>query len=99
MLERLDLQHGRDILADLVCVLCSRTAGRIQGPSLRSPTSLTLRVQDPRHEDTVRQLRCPYCSGRLWLQNSESIHVDRRHLTIEELRPRHGRPRKGPRAE
>ena len=99
MLERLDLQHGRDIRADLVCVLCGRTAGRLQGPNLRSQTSLSLRVQDPQHADAVRRLRCPYCSGRLWLQNSESIHVDRRPLTIEELRPRHGRPRKGPRAE
>jgi hypothetical protein len=99
MLERRDLQHGRDIGADLVCVLCARTAGRLQGPNLRSPMSLSLRVQDPRHVEAVRHLRCPYCSGRLWLQNGEEIHVDRRPLTIEELRPRRGRPRKGPRAE
>ena len=99
MLERLDHQHGRDIRADLVCVLCGRTAGRIQGPHLRSPTSLSLRVQDPRHANAIRQLRCPYCSGRLWLENSESIHVDRRPVTIKELRPRHGRPPNGPGAE
>ena len=99
MLERFDQQHGRDIRADPVCVLCSRTAGRLQGSNLRSPLSLSLRVQDPRHADGVRRLRCPYCSGRLWLQNSEAIPVHRRPLTIEELRPRHGRPRKGPRAE
>jgi len=99
MPERLDLQHGRDIRADLVCVLCDRTAGRIQGPNLWSPMSLSLRVQDPRHEDAVRRLRCPYCSGRLWIQNSEAIHVDRRPLTIEEVRPRHGRPPKVTQAE
>ena len=98
MLERLDLQHGRDIRADLVCVLCARTAGSVQGSSLRSPTPISLRVQDPRHVDAVRRLRCPYCSGRLWLQNREEIHVDRRPLTTEELRPRHGRPRKVPQA-
>jgi DNA-directed RNA polymerase subunit RPC12/RpoP len=98
MLERFDQQHGRDIRADLVCVLCGRTAGRLQGPNLRSPTSLSLHVQDPRHVDAVRRLRCPYCSGRLWLQNSESIHVDRRLLTVGELRPRHDRPRKETRA-
>jgi hypothetical protein len=98
MLERLDQQHGRDVRADLVCVLCGRTAGSIQGPNLRSPTSLSLRVQDPRHVDAVRRLRCPYCSGRLWLQNSEAILVDRRPLTPEQLRPHRGRPRKVPQA-
>jgi hypothetical protein len=98
MLERLDLQHGRDVRADLVCVLCGRSAGSVQGPSLRSLTSMSFRVQDPRHVDAVRRLRCPYCSGRLWLQNSEEIHVDRRPLTTEELRPRHGRPRRVPTA-
>jgi DNA-directed RNA polymerase subunit RPC12/RpoP len=94
MLERRDLQHGRDIRTDLVCVLCARTAGSVQGSSLRSLTPISLRVQDPGHADAVRRLRCPYCSGRLWLQNREEIHVDRRALTTEELRPRHGPPRK-----
>ncbi len=98
MLERLNSQHDRDIRADLVCVLCARTAGSVQGSSLRSPTSISLRVQDPRHVDAVRRLRCPYCSGRLWLQNREEVHVDRRLLTADELRPRHGRPRKVTRA-
>jgi hypothetical protein len=99
MLERLDLQHGRDIRADLVCVQCARTAGRIQGPSARPLPSMSLSVQDPRHVDAVRRLCCPYCSGRLWLQNSEAIHVDRRPLTTEELRPRRSRPRKVSSAE
>ena len=98
MLERLDLQHGRDIRADLVCVLCSRTVGRIQGPSLRSQMPISLHLQDPGHADAVRRLRCPYCSGRLWLQNREEIHVDRRQLTHEELRPRGGRRAKKGRA-
>jgi hypothetical protein len=92
MPDRLDLEHGRDVRADLVCVLCARTVGRVQGPNLRPLTAMSLCVQDPRHVDTVRRLRCPYCSGRLWLQNSEDIHVDRRPLTAEELRPRRGRP-------
>jgi len=98
MPERRDLEHGRDIRADLVCVLCARTAGSIQGSSLRLPTPISLRVQDPRHVDAVRRLRCPYCLGRLWLQNGEAVHVDRRPLTTEELRPHHGRPRKVTRA-
>ena len=98
MLAGLDLQHGRDIRADLVCVLCARTAGSVQGSSLRPLAPLSLRVQDPGHADAVRRLRCPYCSGRLWLQNREAIHVDRRPLPTEQLRPRHGRSRKMPRA-
>jgi DNA-directed RNA polymerase subunit RPC12/RpoP len=97
MLERLDLQHGRDARAERVCVLCGRTVATVQGPSLRSLPSMSLRVQDSQHVAAVRRLRCPYCSGRLWLQNSEEIHVDRCPLTMEELRPRHGRPRKVPR--
>ena len=92
--DRLDLEHGRDMRADLVCVLCARTVGAVQGPNLRQLTSLSLHVQDPRHADAVRHLRCPYCSGRLWLQHSETIHVDRRPLTAAELRPRRGRPPK-----
>jgi hypothetical protein len=98
MLKRLDPQHGRDIRADLVCVLCARTAGSVEGSSFRSLTPISLHVQDPRHVEAVRCLRCPYCSGRLWLQNSEEIHVDRRPLTPEQLRPHRGRPRKVPQA-
>jgi DNA-directed RNA polymerase subunit RPC12/RpoP len=94
MPERLELEHDREIRADLVCVLCSRTAGRVQGPNLRPRTPMSVRVQDPQHVDAVRRLRCPYCSGRLWLQNSEEIHVNRRPLTSEDLRPRRGRPSK-----
>ena len=98
MPDRLDLEHGRDLRADLVCVQCARTVGAVQGPSLRQLTLMSLQVQDPRHVDAVRRLRCPYCSGRLWLQNIENIHVDRRPLTADELRPRRGRPPKVGRA-
>jgi len=94
MSDRDDLEHGRETHADLVCVLCARTAGRIQSSTRRPLTMMCLRVQDPQHVDAVRRLRCPYCSGRLWLQNSEEIHVDRRPLTTEELRPHRGRPSK-----
>ena len=94
MLERLDVEHGRAIRADLQCVLCMRTAGSVQGQSLRPSTPMSLRVQDPRHLAAIRRLRCPYCSGRLWLQNSEEVYVARRPLPPEELRPRRGRPPK-----
>jgi DNA-directed RNA polymerase subunit RPC12/RpoP len=98
MPEHVALGRGRAIRADLVCVLCARTVGRVHGPNVRPLTSMSLRVQDPSHVDAVRRLRCPYCSGRLWLQNREEILVDRRPLTTEELHPRHGRPRKASRA-
>ena len=86
------------VRADLVCVLCARTAGNVQGPTLLPPTRLSLRVQDPRHLDVVRRFRCPYCSGRLWFQNDEEIQIYRRPLDCEELRPRRGRPPKMRRA-
>ena len=94
MPEHLNLGRGREIRADLACVLCARTVGRVQGPNVRPLTSMSVRVQDPGHADAVRRLRCPYCLGRLWLQNSEEVFVDRRPLTDEDLRPRRGRPSK-----
>lgn len=91
MPDRLDLEHGHEVCADLVCILCSRTVGSVQGPSLRALASTSLRVQELRHVDAVRRFRCPFCWGRLWLQNMQTVHVDRRPLTAEELRPRPGR--------
>jgi hypothetical protein len=55
---------------------------------------MTLHVQDPRQVDSVRRLRCPYCAGRLWLQNIEAVRTVELPLTGEELRPRRGRPPK-----
>jgi hypothetical protein len=87
-------RSGWEIRAHLVCILCARTVGSARGPDARLVTLTSVRLLDARHAEAVRRLRCPYCSGRLWLQNSEEIHVDRRPLTTEELRPRHGRPPK-----
>jgi hypothetical protein len=98
MSEHLELGRGYACRADLVCVLCARTAGKVEGPSLRPMTPMSLHVQDPRHEASVRRLRCPYCLGRLWLQNREEFHVNRLPLDSEELRPRRGRPPKVRRA-
>jgi hypothetical protein len=88
------LELGRDleIRADLVCVLCTRAVGHVQGPNVHPLTAMFLRVQDPCHVDVVRRLRCPYCAGRLWLQNIEAVHGVEIPLTSEELRPRRGRP-------
>ena len=88
------LELGRDleIRADLVCVLCTRAVGHVQGPNVHPLTGLSLRVPDPRHVDAVRRLRCPYCAGRLWLQHIEAVRDVEIPLTGEELRPRRGRP-------
>jgi hypothetical protein len=94
MSDRLSLNHGREIRADLVCTHCTRSAGWVQGPNVRQVTSMSLRAQDPEYTDAVLRLRCPHCSGRLWLQNVEEVHADQRPLTAEELRPRHGRRQK-----
>jgi hypothetical protein len=91
MQDQLNPVGSYEIRADLVCVLCTRTVGRIQGADLHPLTPVALRVPDPRHAGPVRRLRCPYCSGRLWVQNSEEIYVNRRPLNAEELRPRRGR--------
>ena len=87
------LEQGRDleIRADLVCVLCTRAVGHVQGPNVHPLTGMSLRVPDPRHVDAVRRLRCPYCAGRLWLQHIEAVRDVELSLTGEELRPRRGR--------
>jgi hypothetical protein len=89
-----DLELGRDleIRADLVCVLCTRAVGQVQGPNVHPLTAMSLRVQDPRHVDVVRRMRCPYCAGRLWFQNIEAVRNVELPLTGEELRPHRGRP-------
>jgi hypothetical protein len=92
MPKYLELGRVLEIRADLVCVLCTRAVGHVQGPNVHPLTAMSLRVQDPRHVDVVRRLRCPYCAGRLWLQNIAAVHGVEIPLTSEELRPRRGRP-------
>ena len=96
MHHRDDRVIGRDVQGDLVCTQCARVAGSVQGPNSRQVKTVTLRVQHPSHAVAVRQLRCPYCSGRLWLQNSAEIPVDPLQFDREALRPRRGRPLKDP---
>jgi hypothetical protein len=97
MRGRADRSIGRDVQGDLVCTQCARVAGSVQGPNNRLSKTVTLRVQDPRHADAVHDLRCPYCSGRLWLQNSEEVPLDPLQGDREALRPNRGRPPKIPR--
>lgn len=88
---------GRDMQGDLVCTQCARVAGCVQGPNTRQGKTVSLSVQDPRHADAVRHLRCPHCAGRLWLQNSAEVPIDPLAFDRESLRPRAGRPVKTPR--
>ena len=98
MPDQVALRSGWEVRANLVCTLCARTVGSARGPNARPVTLTSVRVLDASHAEAVRRLRCPYCSGRLWLQDHEVIYVDRHTLSAEELRPRAGRRRKVPRA-
>ena len=86
--------RGWEVRGDLACLLCSRTIASVQGPPAAKFNATSIRVIRPEHASAVQQMRCPYCSGRLLLQNTEEIFVDRRPLSAEELRPRRGRPPK-----
>ena len=85
---------GWEVRGDLACLLCSRTVASAQGPRDRKFMPTKVKLLKPEHAAAVQQMRCPYCAGRLWLQDTEDVYVDRRPLTAEELRPRRGRPPK-----
>ena len=91
-------RSGWEVRANLVCTLCARTVGSARGPDARPLTLTSVRLLDPSHAEAVRRLRCPYCSGRLWLQDHEEIRSVHHGLSADDLRPRRGRPRKAPRA-
>jgi hypothetical protein len=96
MHDRADPPAGRDIRGDLICTQCARVAGTVQGANVRRTKGVALQVEDLRHADAVRRLRCPHCSGRLWLQNSEEVPVTL-PFDREALRPNRGRPPRIPR--
>ena len=85
---------GWEVRGDLACLLCARTVASAQGPRARKFVPNSVRVLRPEHASAVQQMRCPFCAGRLWLQDTEEVFVDRRPLSAEELRPRRGRPPK-----
>jgi DNA-directed RNA polymerase subunit RPC12/RpoP len=91
-------RSGWEVRANLVCTLCARPVGTARGPSAWPVRMTSVRVMDASHAEAVRRLRCPYCSGRLWLQDCEEIRSDDHGLSADDLRPRRGRPRKVPRA-
>jgi hypothetical protein len=75
MLKYVDLDGGWEVRFDLECILCTRTAATAQGPAGQPFVPTSIRVQRPEHAEAVQQMRCPYCSGRLWLQNREEVYV------------------------
>jgi DNA-directed RNA polymerase subunit RPC12/RpoP len=87
-----------EVRANLVCTLCARTVGAARGSNAQPLTLTSVRLVDANHADAVRRLRCPYCSGRLWLQDHEEVRSDHHGLSADDLRPRRGRPRKPGRA-
>jgi hypothetical protein len=94
MLDQSTPVSGWEVRGDLVCLMCARSVGSAQGPRERRFTPTSVRLQSPDHEPSIRQMRCPFCEGRLWLQDTEDIYVDRRPLSADDLRPRRGRPPK-----
>ena len=94
MLDHAEPLSGLEIRGDLACLLCSRTVASARGPRDRRFVPTSIRVQAPEHAEAVRRMRCPFCSGRLWLQDAEEVFVDRRPLSADDLRPRRGRPPK-----
>ena len=89
-----ELLSGWEVRGELVCLMCARTIGSAQGRRDVRFTPTSVRLRQPEHADAVRRMRCPHCSGRLWLQDPEDVYVDRRPLSAEDLRPRRGRPPK-----
>jgi DNA-directed RNA polymerase subunit RPC12/RpoP len=87
-------RNGWEVRANLVCTLCARTVGTARGPNVQPVTLTSVRLVDASHAEAVRRLRCPFCSGRLWLQDREEVYAARHALTGEDLHPRRGRPRK-----
>ena len=94
MHDHRDSGRGWEIRASLVCTLCARLAGTANGPNAQPFVVTSIQLLDSSHTEAVRLLRCPYCSGRLWLQDHQEVHVTRHVLTGDDLRPRRGRPRK-----
>jgi hypothetical protein len=56
----------------------------------------SIRAHDADDADAIHRLRCPRCSGRLWMQDREEIYIGPNTLSHEERHPRRGSPRKAP---
>jgi uncharacterized protein YbaR (Trm112 family) len=96
--DALRLLSVRQVRGDLACTQCARVAGTAEGSNTRQSRSIAIRLADPSHADAVRRLCCPYCSARLWLQNSEDVHENWHTLSGDALQVRSTRGPKRPKA-
>ena len=98
MLSHAEALCGWEVRGDLACLLCNRTIAEVRWPRGRRFTPTSVKARAPEHLDAIRRMRCPYCAGRLLVQDTEDVYVDRRPLSAEDLRPRRGRPTRVSRA-
>lgn len=94
MIDRSDVSGRQDVRGELACLLCARTVARVQAPRDRRFMLNSIRVHAREHIAAIRRMRCPHCAGRLWLQETEVVYVERRPLEPGDLRRRAGRPPK-----
>jgi hypothetical protein len=98
MLSHAEALCGRQVRGDLTCLLCNRTVAEVRGRRGRRLALTSVQARAPEHMDAIRRMRCPYCAGRLLVQDTEDVYADRGPLSAEDLRPRRGRPVKVSRA-
>ena len=67
--------NERELRGDLVCVLCARTAARVEGTWGARFVPRKLWVRDVEHGPVVRRLRRPHCCGNLALDNQQEISI------------------------
>ena len=92
MLEEATYLGARQARIDLVCMLCVRTVASARGPRDHPLTLASLRGA-PEHAESIRRLCCPYCRGRLWLEEIDDVYVAA-PVPPDDLRPRRARPKK-----
>ena len=69
-----DVFNDWELRGELTCVLCARSAATARGPRGTRFVPQTIRVRNAEHVDAVRRMHCPYCNGRLWLQEADEVH-------------------------
>src|SRR5579859_6826675 len=76
-----------NIVADLKCHLCGRSAGAIVSDQFPFPARVRLRTRGNPDSTIIsnwRTLRCPTCGGSLFADEVETVYV-RREFTAGEL--------------
>ena len=88
--------HAQLVRADLVCMLCNRTAGSVRGPAHHFHAIRVVGAVTPATGPTtaIGRLCCSHCGGRLLLENVEAFVPARPRLAGEDGRPWRGRPKR-----